>query len=430
MQDRAVAVIPAGERMEAAAGALAAWRAAPHDPGATAAAWQLFTHMGEADEVERFERRLAETGDAVAVVGLANALRRAGRALRAERLYRQALERFPEVSFTLSRLGCLCAELNRLEEADRFFRAAAARHGGRDTVTRTDPAFLASLRAGPPPAGIAGTLIEGAAVRGKPLIVYVACDPVYFRRFAGPMLRSVAEDSGLDAAICLHVVNPDPETARAMEAEAAAYGAERFVLVRERADLAPLGAQAKTHFACSRFLFLPELLARYGRPVLMLDVDLLVLRDLAPLLATSAAADLGAMTNALKRLDIWSLVYADVLHVRPTPAAAAFLDLAARYVRHFLKPGTAHWFLDQAALAGVVLAGFADRPPPRIVWYPTDVHSSELVFDAAGNYWCDEHACFYSVRVSGGGQTGVHRLKRRAGTAPDLAALRASAAPD
>lgn len=414
----------AKEDMPAAARhALAAWRGMPGDETAAGNVWQLLTHMGEAGEVERFERLLASEGEECgALVGLGNALRRSGQALRAEACYRRALERFPEVSFTLSRLACLCAEQHRLEEADALFRQAAARHGGRDTVTRTSPAFLAELKGAPDPGGIAPEIAEGAGAAARPLILYASCDSAYFRLFVPAMVRSLVENAGLDAAIALHIVNPD----EAVEAELATllrtHGAERFIIIRERVDLAPFGAQAKTYYACSRFLLLPDLLARYGRPLVMLDVDLMAIRPLGPLLETSAGADIGLMSHALKRLDIWSLLYADVVHLRPTPRTARFLDLVRRYIRHFLKPGSAHWFLDQAALAGACLAGFADEPAPRFVWYPTDIHSTTIMVDADGNYWTEENAYFYSVRATGGGQTTMARARRHAGTIAELKA--------
>ncbi|MBY0254740.1 MAG: hypothetical protein K2X54_25725, partial [Methylobacterium organophilum] len=407
---------------EAGDHALAAWQLAPDDTRA-GNAWQILTHMGEAGEIERFERRVADREDAAGLIGLGNALRRGGHALRAERVYRRSLERFPEVSFALSRLGCLYTEQQRLEEADAAFLEAARRHGGRDVVTRVSPAFLAGLKAAPPPAGITVSLAEGRAVADRPLIVYASCDSAYFRLFVPTMLRSLVEDSGLDAAICLHVVNPDAACREAMLALARRYGPERFILVYEQADLTPLGPQAKTYYACSRFLLLPELLQRYRRPMLMLDVDLMAIRDVKPLLATSSGADFGIMSNALKRLDLWSLLYADVVHIQPSERALRFLDLTRRYIGHFLKPGTAHWFLDQAALAGVHLAGFTDEPAPRFAWYPTDIHSTTIMLDAAGQYWTDDHAYFYSVRATGGGQTAMARATRRAGT---VSALRAA----
>lgn len=412
----------------AAEHALAAWRATPGDATRAGNAWQLLTHMGEAAEVERFERRVAEREDAAGLVGLGNALRRAGHALRAERTYRRALERFPEVSMTLSRLACLCAEQMRLEEADALFLEAARRHGGRDVVTRVSPAFLADLKAGPPPAGVAVSLAEGRGVADRPLLLYASCDSRYFGLFVPTMLRSLVEESRLDAAICLHVVNPDAACREAMLDLVRRYGPERFVLAEETVDLAPFGAQAKTYYACARFLLLPELLRRYGKPMLMLDVDLMAIRDLKPLLATSASADLGLMTNALKRLDLWSLLYADVVHLHPTERTLRFLELTRRYIRHFLKPGTAHWFLDQAALAGAFLAGFTDEPAPRFAWYPTDIHSSTIMVDAGGRYWADDHAYFYSVRATGGGQTAMARAVSRAGTLGELRAFQAAQA--
>lgn len=412
-----LARILVGQDMAAASDhTLAAWRLTPADPTRRSNLWQLLTHLGDAGEVARFQGR----ADCVGLVALGNALRRDGQALRAERAYRRALELYPEVSFTLSRLACLCAEQHRLEEADALFQQAAERHGGRDAVTRTDPAFLQSLREAPPPVGIRATLQEGAGAATPPLVVYACCDAVYARKFLPTMVRSIAEDSGLDCAIALHLVNPDAEAEATVAALAAAHGADRFIILRETIDLSPLGDNARTYYACSRFLVLPDLLVRWQRPVLMLDVDLLAIRDLNPLLATSARSDLGMMSHALKRLDIWSLLYADVLHIRPTMAALRFLDLTRRYIRHFLDRGLPVWFLDQAALAAVHLAGFTTEAAPRLTVYPADIHSSTVMVDGEGRYWTDDSAYFYSVRATGGGQHAVHRLKRRAGTTADV----------
>jgi tetratricopeptide (TPR) repeat protein len=408
------------DHVAAARHALAAWRLKRNDEQARANLWQLFTHMGEAQQAETLEAQATGSpDDCVLAVAAANALRRAGSPLRAERLYRAAAVRHPDVSFINSRLACLCVEQGRLEEADALFCAAAAGHGGRDVVTRTAPVFMDALRAGPAPTAPSLDIVEGAAVAGAQTIVYVACDDVYRRTFVPAMLRSLAQNAALDCAVVLHIVNPtdDPPLADLT----AGIGPERFVVARERVDLAPFGAQAKTWYACTRFLQLPELIKRWGKPILMLDADLMAIRPLAPLLEMSAHADIGLMSHALKRADIWSLTYADVLHVNPTPGAMDYLDLTRRYVAHFLKPGNAHWFLDQAAMAGALLGGYRDRPAPRIVWYPQDIHSSNLMVDGAtGEYWTDPSAYFYSVRATAGGARTVGKALRRAGTVEEL----------
>ncbi|WP_244433667.1 ATP-binding cassette domain-containing protein, partial [Azospirillum sp. B506] len=147
-----------------------------------------------------------------------------------------------------------------------------------------------------------------------------------------------------------------------------------------RFDLPPEQLPDSLRWAC---LF--AMAAAVGPAVLLADAPAAGLdptvriRDLTPLLAASAHSDLGMMSHALKRLDIWSLLYADVLHIRPTMGALRFLDLTRRYIRHHLDRGLPVWFLDQAALAAVHLAGFTTEAAPRLTVYPADIHSSTVM---------------------------------------------------
>lgn len=424
----------AGDHVGAATHALTAWGLSPDDQTRRGNLWQLFTHMGTAEQADELERRLQrEPGaadDCVLTTAAANALRRDGRPLRAELLYRRALARRPDVFPLYSRLACLCAEQHRLEEADALFQEAARRGGGRDVVTRVAPSFMAELRAGPPAPGLKVDIRQGSGVNDRPLIVYVACDSVYLQTFGPSLVRSLFANAGLDCALALHVVNPDAAAEAALTALTTEYGVDRFIIIRETVDLSAFGAQARTWYACSRFLLLPDLMQHYRRPFLLLDADLMPLRDLNPLLAAGERADFALMSHALKRLDVWSLLYADVVHVRPTPAALDFFDMTRRYVARFLKPGEAHWFLDQAAMAGVWLGGYVDRPAPRVVWHAPDIHSSNLMVAANGDYWCDDAAYFYSVRASAGGARTVAKALRRAGTVAELQTTQPAAAGD
>jgi tetratricopeptide (TPR) repeat protein len=409
------------DKVEAARHALMFWRMKTADRTAASNLWQLYLHMGDgAVDLEKLEGRLlSDPNDPTLLTALGNALRRAGRALAAENLYRRAAEIAPDAaSFIASRLACLCVEQGRLEEADDFFCAAADRHGHRDAVTRVSPAFIDQLRAAAPPVAPSVQIDEGAGVANAQLIVYVACDAAYFRIFAPSMLKSLFDNAGLDFAVALHIINAGADTD--INALIEDFGRDRFAVIRENVDLSAYGEQTKTYYACSRFLQLPDLMARWRRPMLMLDADLMAIRPLAPLLARSAGADIGLMSHRLKRFDIWSYAYADVVHIAPTPAAATFFDLTRRYVAHFLKPGTAHWFLDQAAMAGVLLAGYRDTSSPRLVFYPEDIHSTRLMVDDTGGYWTDETAYFYSVRASAGGARALDKAVRRMGTIADL----------
>src|SRR4029079_15100407 len=99
------------------------------------------------------------------------------------------------------------------------------------------------------------------------------------------------------------VVNPDEFIADEMEflrrelsCPDLAYTFERVAFPegaeRERAD----GTYSvRTYLSCSRFLQLPRPLDHYARPILMLDLDVLVVKDLRPALAAAAGSDLGVI---------------------------------------------------------------------------------------------------------------------------------------
>jgi hypothetical protein len=153
------------------------------------------------------------------------------------------------------------------------------------------------------------------------------------------------------------------------------------------AGLAP--AQRRTFFACARFLLLPEILAHYRAPVLMLDIDAVVLRDVGPLLQQLAteAADL-ALIHA-RGADPWARLWADVVLAAPTPAALRYFERVRRYILFFLQQGRAIWFLDQVALFAVWVSDAGESPGLRLIEWPADIQNSNT-----------SHAYFWSLHVS------------------------------
>lgn len=367
--------------------ALAAWGLHPDGDGHYPTARSLFVHLGTGElgpavPAARFEALLRDApADPVALIGLANVERRAGRLMRAERLLRVAHAARPQ-PFAAGRLAALLAELGRHAEADRLFQAIGAAHGGVESVIRLDPGFMAALAATPPEPAPAVQVPADAE-----FVAFAGCDSVYFRRFSDAFVNSLAL-TGAKLAVHFHIVDMD-EAAR----DHLQHLGRRHpgLLIQATGEASPRGiaaADRRTFYACARFLRLPGLLRAYGRPVLMLDIDLVVLRDVGPLLAQlqSEQADI-ALTHGAPH-DPWCRLWADAILCAASPAAIAAFEAVRAYLLHFLGRGAAVWFLDQAALYAALAGRFRPEPAPRLLPWPMDVQNG----DGASCYFWSLHS--------------------------------------
>lgn len=362
--------------------ALAAWDLDPAGDGHYATTRSLFVHLGTGElgpavPAGDFDALLrANPADLVALIGLSNLERRAGRLLRAERLLRAAAAVRPQ-PFAPQRLAALLTELGRTTEADGLFQAVGRPHGGVESVVRLDPAFLAALSAPPAPAPD----IELPA--GTEFVVFAGCDGGYFRRFSDAFVNSLAL-TGAKAAVHFHIVDLDDAAREQLERLRRRHPR---LAIQATAEAIPATLAADSHrtfYACARFLQLPGLLRAYGVPVLMLDIDLVLLRDVRPLLAQlrTEGADV-ALTHGVPH-DPWCRLWADAVLCAASPAAIAAFDAVRAYILHFLGRGAAIWFLDQVALYAALGSRFRADPAPRVLPWPMDVQNGD---GAACYFW-------------------------------------------
>ncbi|MCF8506985.1 MAG: tetratricopeptide repeat protein [Caulobacter sp.] len=309
----------------------------------------------------------------------------------AEAFCRKAAVLEPGLPFAHARLGHLAALGGRLEEADEHLRRAD-RHGpARESVMRFGTDFMNRLEASPLPGPpVAGELPDIDA----PLVVLSSCDSGYFDRFAEPFARTLAETAGLPVHLHLHLIGDEAGRARELVRRAGLNSA----VVTTQPDRAPGGGKERsTYYACQRFLLLPHLLRHYRRPVLLLDIDLVVLRPLGLLLDMAGTADLAAV-GGQPDFETWNQLWADVLLWRPTAAGLAFADLTARYVGHFLDRGLPRWFLDQIALFAAWRSLAARGSGPRLTLLPSLIHRDGMAEDDPRRDAC----LFWSIRASTG----------------------------
>lgn len=384
--------------------ALAAWTLAgqgrTHYPTARSMFVQLGTGaFGPPPETPALESMLAENPhDLVARIALANQHRRGQRLYTAETLCRAALADYPDNPFALMRLASIQAEQGAVESADQVFQAVGARFGGVEAVIRLAPSFLRGLQAltAPDPDPLVQVTQAG---KGADFIVLAGGDAAYFHRFADALVNSLARTCR-GFGVHFHVVDPDPGVEARMRAMQGRLPGVPITLTVETCPPGLPAEQRKTFYACTRFLHLPRMMAAYGRPILLLDIDMVVLRDVAPLLRVfgEEQADLALVHGETH--DPWCTLWADAILIAPTAPAGAFAGLVRDYIGHFIARGQAAWFLDQVALFAAAASGFRGRPAPAVIRWPTDIQNT-----------LSDRAYFWSLHMSQPNNAGATELE-------------------
>lgn len=377
--------------------------------------------IGKAEGVAQCEAWVAERGDFAAWLGLGNALREAGRLADADGAYARAGELKPASPFVARRHASLCAITGDHETADARFRLSAAAGLWPDDVMHLSDAHFEKLERGRAQlrSGMA-TPEGGCGEAAGRVVIFVSGDPAYLRRFLHALLNSASRNGGIECLFHVHVVNPDAGTL----GEIGRMGETLAVDLHcswEHPTLPP-GDGARTYYACARFLQLPRLLETYRAPLLMLDLDQLVVGGIKGIQSAMAARDLGMVRWHATRWDPWDTYSASAIWYQPTPAAMAFAERTSLYVAEGLASGRPQWFLDQCALfcvrawmarrgndvsiemldpALLCLAGNAAQcePPPGTVFW-------SVTYSLAENHAALEHEIFRRYAQPRGGSEG------------------------
>lgn len=368
---------------------LAAWELNRHGGTNYATARSLFVHLGTGElgaavAAEEFDAMVAkDPADRVALIGLSNLHRRARRLSVAELLCRRVLKQWPDNPFATGRLASILTEQGRYREADRLFQDLGRGYGGVEAVIRLSPEFMETLRRDTPPSGRQPDRDHAEAAD---LVVMAGCDSIYFHRFGDALANSLAKTCRR-VLLHFHVVDADDGILVRLE-----QMRERLPGLPIRLTSEPVPATLppdlrRTYFACARFLRLPDVLADYQRPVLMLDVDMVVLKDVAPLVEQlrQEGADLALIHGEPR--DPWCCLWADVILAAPTERTFDYLAMVRNYILHFMP--SAAWFLDQIALFAVRANGFDGRCGMKMLEWPMDIQNSGL-----------DHTYFWSLHVS------------------------------
>lgn len=224
---------------------------------------------------------------------------------------------------------------------------------------------------------------------GARCVFFAAADPHYVELYARWYALSVLRYCDVPALVVIHVIGGAETLSEA--AKTVGIQDDRLVYtgcvfdpgsVSTRAfDAPPKGEAQKpiAHFQCVRFQRLGELVKRLKRPVFVSDIDLLLQRGVADLLARCAGADVVFNENE-SNWNAGSRLTANLLLVRPTANAQLLLRFLRAYLDDKLSgPEVTRW-IDQVALVHARHHLVRHGADPQIAYFDTSSDINNVMY--------------------------------------------------
>ncbi|MBC7905314.1 MAG: hypothetical protein H7Y60_01030 [Rhodospirillaceae bacterium] len=209
-----------------------------------------------------------------------------------------------------------------------------------------DLPYVAALMAGPPPELPQVQLYRPLRFNDAQQVAVASCNGLYFDLFAEAYCHAI-DATTQDALIHIHVMEPEAGTLSRIER--LMDGMKNSVLNVSWETQQP--NSSRSYFASNRFLIAPQLLDLYGRDLVISDIDIEFVTDLAELHAKLAGQDFACYAHPgfgpASRYPA-GVTYLSHAHGRD------IADGIARFVCSKLHiPHPHNWMLDQAALISV-----------------------------------------------------------------------------
>jgi hypothetical protein len=323
---------------------------ARREPNYRLTAANILYHMRRLDEALR-ELRLASLEgadlDRLSIL-FGTLLLEKGEFARAEAYLRDqaAMTRQPDIHTLLARsVSCQ----GRHEEALAWFdRAVSLGHDDPNAnFWRTQERIALGVANSIPLPPLSGDLPKAAP---DDVVTFFVADPSYFWQHGLVLLASLGRRSpGTQCHV--HVINPDDGVAPAIASVREMLPDLRLTFSSEHVNFDGRSDDyVRTYYASVRFVRLAEIFARAPAIYLSLDADCIVRGDVEA--EQVGLADVAVRMRYDERPH--ATVAAGALRLRPTKAAAAFIDSVAMLIRSTLETGEAVWFLDQIVLSYVL----------------------------------------------------------------------------
>ena len=220
---------------------------------------------------------------------------------------------------------------------------------------------------------------------GKPVLL-ACCDEVYFQRFAHQLAISACETN---AGVHTHVHIYEPSS-RCLEDAAILQRrlGDRLTISYEPPGRSPYKKASPFYFTSGRFAVAHRILDRNRAPVMAIDVDGIVRRDLEAEISSLAEWDVGLILRPHQKR-IWRRVLACAVLLNPTPAGRLFSARLAAAVERVLRR-TPRFHSDQLLLHYLCEHCRRHGDSLRIVdlgerWADHEFRPDSLIWTAKGN---------------------------------------------
>lgn len=267
-----------------------------------------------------------------------------------------------------------------------------ARHWGRHYRHLADAADAALLGQAAPPLAVEalhraeGRPLSWAALRrqarGTKLAFVVAADAAYLRLYGRAYLTSILRHADLPVVILVHVIGGArklPELIRLMDLPDPRifYSADDFApgsVTTQCHDSNGPRALPVAHFQCTRFAMARRVMMELRRPVLVSDIDAVLQRGVAGMIARFAECDVVLNRNEASEA-FGSHITANLLLASPTEAGLDFLAGLQGYLEAALAgPHVTRW-IDQCGLQACWNASTA-----RFGWFDTTADINNVMY--------------------------------------------------
>lgn len=166
-------------------------------------------------------------------------------------------------------------------------------------------------------------------------VLLAACDDRYFRQFGKQLAASCLRFSQA-IRVHLHIFEPSAETLGALPHIVDRNGA-RLTISQEDGSRSPYSEPSKFFYTAARFAVASRLRALIGAPLLVVDVDGLVVNDLSPGFAELGPYDVGLFLRPEFKPN-YRKVLAGALYLGRSDAAADFVMRLADAIALALEP--------------------------------------------------------------------------------------------